>query len=699
MPFDASEPLFATDERELDDFRVASVEDAGHTLTLSCGCQSHLEEMVDGMAFDGVATDLNGLSLGDFGATLSTDASAIFAAEDPPTDGEGFAFSVEIFDDVGGVDAGTIALFQTITELAMGTWASYLGGAPGASLEVDVSINRNTSVASAGPGTFTVDNVFDLDGDGQIGDGDFALVEAGTISELQTGDDPNGAGADININVNADLVSGGQFFFDPELDDDVPAGLFDFYSVILHEIGHGLGFLGFTDAATGGLPTFTFNGPDGPIDLITGALYDLLIDFDGPQPVFTGANSVNLYGDAVPLEYQVGPGSDTSHFGALTDGDGNATDLRLALMNPFVVPGDRVTVGDIELALLADIGHTIVAGTGQYINEFDPLPDSAVPTVVVDETAVLDGDGLVITIDLDDLPPFVFIPASGVGVEVFGQGDFAGAFRNERVRFQSGETEMTVRLDASTFIGYQGVTDQVQQVTGAVDVLLFNPAQADLEGDARAVLYTVEIDVTVGTNGDDRIVGDGGNNVISAEGGDDIVQGRGGDDKINLGDGDDRARGQAGNDTLDGGAGRDLLYGGTGNDDLRGGMGNDKLFGGGGNDVLRGGLGNDRLRGEAGNDVLFADEGSDQLVGGGGADFYIVTFAEEALIRGFDLSEGDQLVIGGDILDSQEDFEAFDAVDGQSVEQTGAGEFTVMFGDAVVTILSDDQLIDGIVAV
>ena len=109
---------------------------------------------------------------------------------------------------------------------------------------------------------------------------------------------------------------------------------------------------------------------------------------------------------------------------------------------------------------------------------------------------------------------------------------------------------------------------------------------------------------------------------IKADGGDgdDVLIGGGGNDTLKGGRGNDVILGGAGNDTLDGGKGNDCLFGGEGNDTLHGGKGNDWLFGGGGNDRLYGGKGNDHLYGGAGNDVLRGGRGRDTLDGGGGFD-------------------------------------------------------------------------------
>ena len=69
------------------------------------------------------------------------------------------------------------------------------------------------------------------------------------------------------------------------------------------------------------------------------------------------------------------------------------------------------------------------------------------------------------------------------------------------------------------------------------------------------------------------------------------------DDILNGDVGNDILDGYSGNDTLNGNDGNDILWGRNGNDILNGGNGNDTLWGGSGYDILNGGAGNDILNG------------------------------------------------------------------------------------------------------
>ena len=112
-----------------------------------------------------------------------------------------------------------------------------------------------------------------------------------------------------------------------------------------------------------------------------------------------------------------------------------------------------------------------------------------------------------------------------------------------------------------------------------------------------------------------KLKGDNDDNVIVGTLGDDKIIGKGGDDILH---GDDVSK------TV-WIAGDDKLYGGNGHDKLYGYRGNDKLYGGDGHDVLNGGQGQDLLYGDGGNDTLDGELGDDVLHGGDGADIFVLS--------------------------------------------------------------------------
>ncbi len=100
----------------------------------------------------------------------------------------------------------------------------------------------------------------------------------------------------------------------------------------------------------------------------------------------------------------------------------------------------------------------------------------------------------------------------------------------------------------------------------------------------------------VGTEGNDRITGTDGADVIHALGGNDRIAGLGGDDVLCGGKGRDTITGGAGGDVVLAGGGADVIGGRSGNDTIVGGAGADRIVGDGGRDGCTGGKGRDRIR-------------------------------------------------------------------------------------------------------
>ena len=130
----------------------------------------------------------------------------------------------------------------------------------------------------------------------------------------------------------------------------------------------------------------------------------------------------------------------------------------------------------------------------------------------------------------------------------------------------------------------------------------------------------ISIENLIGSDFDDRLVGDAGANVLRGGAGNDILKTKGGDDVVYGGTGDDTITGGSGNEALFGGDGSDIIFALAGADTVAGGAGDDFLYGGQGNDALTGDAGNDKLRGNLGADVLSGGDGVDDIRGGGGND-------------------------------------------------------------------------------
>ena len=156
----------------------------------------------------------------------------------------------------------------------------------------------------------------------------------------------------------------------------------------------------------------------------------------------------------------------------------------------------------------------------------------------------------------------------------------------------------------------------------------FDYSISDGKGGTASGLVNVTVDPVVGTvqngtNGNDTLTGNGGNDFLN---------------------------GRNGNDSLIGNAGNDILIGGNGKDFLVGSAGDDLLNGDNGTDTLRGGLGNDTLTGGNRQDIfVFASgEGIDTIT-----DFQLGTDQiglTEGLTFGNLSFSGNQILIGSDVL-------------------------------------------------
>ena len=132
------------------------------------------------------------------------------------------------------------------------------------------------------------------------------VLQAGTLSEMITGVDPNGDAPDMIINIDPDFAKDSFLAPNPFDTRGNPEGKADMISLLLHEMGHGFGIHSFRDMATGELSGEVSPG----LISYTETTFDQFIELHGDGTAwFTGANAQQVWGDEIAMAHGTPPGA------------------------------------------------------------------------------------------------------------------------------------------------------------------------------------------------------------------------------------------------------------------------------------------------------------------------------------------------------------------------------------------------------
>lgn len=245
------------------------------------------------------------------------------------------------FTDPGDLYAAYRSNITRMVQVAGADWVSHLT-LPAATTTLSVAVNF-ANIATANGGSVT-SAYLRTDSNG------INTFAQGAAHELNTGIDPNGAAADLQITFGVNGYLQNELWFDPDpvgRTQTVPTDKTDARSVVLHELGHALAFNGWRDGTTGTLA--------GNYQSTFDVYSQLSRSPAGTVLLFTGPAAMAVYGSAVPLTF-----GNYSHVGNNLTLPGS--DLVGDLMNGVVYRrGSRYDISALDLAILQDTGLTVAA--------------------------------------------------------------------------------------------------------------------------------------------------------------------------------------------------------------------------------------------------------------------------------------------------------------------------------------------------
>lgn len=305
------------------------------------------------------------------GTTVVTNLAGAPARDDMPIT------LTSVTDDVG-LSGSLIAAIEQEVTYAAENWGQYITGA--APLRVSLTFvdggSFGSELAEGSPGGFIATG-------GTINGG--AVFEPDSLYALQTGNYASGFASDVAITLIASAANLNSFYInpDPSAGTAVPPGKIDLLSVLTHEFGHGLGFLGLANRASPASGTSPI-GAGSPIGVYDQFISDSTIA-GTIAPTFTGAHAEAAYGQLVnagssvpvPLYYSTDVNLSVENFYHLSD---SVPALSGDLMETDIAAGAYLPISNLDLAILQDTGVPVTASVQCFMKgTLIRTPDGEVP--------------------------------------------------------------------------------------------------------------------------------------------------------------------------------------------------------------------------------------------------------------------------------------------------------------------------------
>jgi hypothetical protein len=278
-------------------------------------------------------------------------------------------FNVQI--DISDPGNAYSAYYSDVTagvEAAAAAWGQYIDTA---SNPLHIQVNLGTADATASGGSLSHQFVGTAGG--------VSTYELGTIIKMVDGIDINDASADAVLNIGTNWLTNTIWWNpDPGSTTPPPSGKVDSHYVMMHELGHILGFIAYRDGA-GNLPTDSLGRP-------YQTTYDALTEWQDGNLFFNGDAAKTAYGGLVPLTY-----GNYSHVGNNSPRPGS--DLVNDVMNGVVSKSIHYELSGVDVGILADLGYSLTAAGRALVYGAPPPPTVPEPASIIAMVVGLSGVG------------------------------------------------------------------------------------------------------------------------------------------------------------------------------------------------------------------------------------------------------------------------------------------------------------------